>query len=187
MEPRSLSDRELLAALIGERATARHYQGRLTPLMIGDGNTQPSFKLLAAVELTRRVLREGLDGGTPLGSPRDVLEYLAAHFLGREYESFVVLFLDSRHYVVAIEEMFRGTLTGAAVYPREIVRAALRRNAAACIFAHNHPSGVAEPSYADKALTVRLRDALGLVEVRVLDHLVIGTNEAVSFAERGLL
>ena len=100
---------------------------------------------------------------------------------------FAALFLDNRHRVIRYEELFRGTIDGASVHPREVVKAALKLNAAALIFAHNHPSGVAEPSHADERLTRRLRDALGLVDIRVLDHVVIGDQQMVSFAERGLL
>ncbi|HUX26632.1 MAG TPA: JAB domain-containing protein, partial [Burkholderiales bacterium] len=103
------------------------------------------------------------------------------------YEVVAVLFLDNRHRVLAYEEMFRGTIDGSSVHPREVIRAALQRNAAATIFAHNHPSGVAEPSAADRAITHELRDALAMVGVRVLDHLVIGDGEPVSMAARGLI
>ncbi len=187
MDPRSLSDQDLLKLIIGSRATTKKYHGRLAPLMLNEGDSYPTPKLAAAVELTKRLLRERLDRGPPLGSPREVLEYLTAHFIGREYESFVVLFLDTRHRVVDIEEMFRGTIDSAQVHPREVVRAVLRLNAAACIFAHNHPSGLAEPSGADLTLTKKLQAALASVEVRVLDHFVIGRDESVSFAERGML
>ena len=105
----------------------------------------------------------------------------------KPHEIFCCLYLDNRHRVLAFEEMFSGTLSGASVYPREVVKAALKINAAAVIFAHNHPSGVAEPSQADEALTRRLKEALALVDIRVLDHLVIGDGEVVSFCDRGLL
>ncbi|OOG28856.1 hypothetical protein B1C78_00545 [Thioalkalivibrio denitrificans] len=120
------------------------------------------------------------------GSPEDARSFLALKLGEREAEVFAVLFLDNRHNLLRYEEMFFGTIDGAAVYPREVVKAALRYNAAAVIFAHNHPSGIAEPSRSDEAITRRLREALALVEIRVLDHLVIGS-ETVSFAERGLL
>jgi DNA repair protein RadC len=107
------------------------------------------------------------------------------HFAGKEHECFVVLFLDSQHRLIVVEELFRGTIDGAAVYPREVVKAALRHNAAALVLSHNHPSGVAEPSAADRALTERLRSALAVVDVRTLDHVVVGGTAAVSFAERG--
>ena len=122
-----------------------------------------------------------------ISSPADTRAYLRLRFAGLEHEVFAILFLDNRHRVIEYEELFRGTIDGASVHPREVVKAALAHNAAAVILAHNHPSGVAEPSQADLHLTRRLREALGLVDIRVLDHLVIGDGETVSFAERGLL
>ena len=122
-----------------------------------------------------------------LRSPADTRSYLRLRLAHLEHEVFAVLFLDNRHRVIEYETLFRGTIDGASVHPREVVKAALAHNAAAVILAHNHPSGVAEPSQADLHLTRRLREAMGLVDIRVLDHLVIGDGEAVSFAERGLL
>ena len=122
-----------------------------------------------------------------LTNPEDVKNYLATQFSGLEHEVFACLFLDNRHRVIRYEEMFRGTIDGCSVHPREVVKAALAANAAAVILAHNHPSGVAEPSRADTQLTRRLTDALALVDVRVLDHIVTGGAETMSFAERGLL
>jgi DNA repair protein RadC len=144
-------------------------------------------QLAAALELGRRYLEARLARGTALESPRDTAAFLQASLRDRPYEVFCCLFLDNRHRILAFEEMFRGTLNGTAVYPREIVKRALALNAAAVILVHNHPSGVAEPSRADQALTDRLREALALVEVRVLDHIVVGDGETVSFSERGLL
>lgn len=141
----------------------------------------------AAFELARRALGEKLAAGAALSSPGAVRDYLRLQFHGLPHEVFVVVFLDAQHRVVLNEEMFRGTLTQTSVYPREIVKKALKINAAAVILAHNHPSGVAEPSSADEALTRALREALALVDVRVLDHFVVGASGAVSFAERGLL
>jgi len=120
-------------------------------------------------------------------SPGVVRDYLIHHFAGREHEVFVVLFLDAQNRLIEAQDMFRGTLTQTSVYPREVVREALVKNAAAVILAHNHPSGLAEPSRADEFLTRSLQAALALVDVRVLDHFVVGGAEAVSFAERGLL
>ena len=120
-------------------------------------------------------------------SPRDSAAFMKAKLAGYQWEVFAVLFLDNRHRVLAFEEMFRGTLDGASVHPREVVRAALNHNAAAVIFAHNHPSGVAEPSAADRNITHQLRDALALIGVRVLDHLVVGAGEPTSMAARGLI
>ena len=122
-----------------------------------------------------------------LTNPEDVKKYLVTQFADLEHEVFACLFLDNRHRVIRYEEMFRGTIDGCSVHPREVVKAALTANAAAVILAHNHPSGMAEPSRADSQLTKRLTDALALVDVRILDHLVIGGAETVSFAERGLL
>jgi DNA repair protein RadC len=142
-------------------------------------------QLQAVLEIARRHLAEVLHSGSALSSPQDAGNYLRARLRDREHEVFALLFLDSQHRVLACDEIARGTLDGAAVYPREVVKAALRRNAAAVIFAHNHPSGVAEPSAADRLLTDRLKQALALVDIRVLDHLVIGDGAPVSFAERG--
>ena len=115
---------------------------------------------------------------------RDYLRLSLAH---RQHEVFVCIWLDAQHKIVGSEEAFRGTLTQTSVYPREIVKKALARNAAAVIFAHNHPSGIAQPSQADELLTANLKEALALIEVKVLDHFIIAGNQAISFAERGLL
>ena len=120
-------------------------------------------------------------------SPADTRNYLSLRLAEREAEVFCVMFLTNRHRVIAFEEMFQGTIDGASVHPREVVKAALRLNAAAVILAHNHPSGVAEPSRSDEAITRRLTDALALVDVRVLDHLIVGGSEITSLAERGLV
>jgi DNA repair protein RadC len=120
-------------------------------------------------------------------NPANTRRYLAAKYRGRPAEVFVGLFVDSQHRLIEECELFHGTIDGASVYPREIVRAAIERQAAAVIFAHNHPSGIAEPSLADRQITRRLIDALAMIDVRVLDHFVIGADEPVSFAERGLL
>jgi DNA repair protein RadC len=144
-------------------------------------------QLAAVVELGRRSAREGLRSGSALTSPGAVRDYLRLALASRPHEVFLVLFLDARHRVLSDAELFRGTLTQTSVYPREVVKAALAANAAAVIFAHNHPSGVAQPSQADELLTRQLREALSLVEVRVLDHFIVAGNQTVSFAERGLL
>ena len=122
-----------------------------------------------------------------LANPQTVREYLAVHYAGQEREVFGCLFLDNRHRLIAVEEMFLGTVDGASVHPREVVKRALKLNAAAVILAHNHPIGVAEPSQADELITARLRDALALVDIRVLDHLVVGGTTVTSFVERGLI
>ena len=144
-------------------------------------------QLAALLEVARRCLGEDIRAGDALTSPAAVRDYLRISLGSREYEVFVALFLDSQHRVVKAEEMFRGTLGQTSVYPREVVKAALAANAAAVIFAHNHPSGVAQPSQADELLTRSLRDALALVEVKVLDHFIVAGRHCLSFAERGLL
>ncbi len=144
-------------------------------------------QLQAGLELGRRFLEEKLKREVTLGSTRDTRDYLQAQLRDRKNEVFCVLFLDNRHRVLEFEELFQGTLNGTAVYPREIVKRALRHNAAAVILVHNHPSGVAEPSRADELLTNRLKEALSLVDIRLLDHLVVGDGETVSFSERGLI
>ncbi|MFY9314344.1 MAG: DNA repair protein RadC [Burkholderiales bacterium] len=141
----------------------------------------------AAIELARRSLRDGMREASALTSPGAVRDYLCLAIAGREHEVFLCLWLDAQHRVLACEELFRGTLTQTSVYPREIVKAGLRANAAAVIFAHNHPSGAAQPSRADELLTRNLKDALALVEIKVLDHFVVAGNQTLSFAERGLL
>ena len=141
----------------------------------------------AAVELARRSLAEELAAGLAMASPRKVTEFLALWLRDRPYEVFAVLFLDAQNRLVSAEELFRGTLTQTAVYPRQVARRALELNAAAVIVAHNHPSGVAEPSAADDALTGALKTALAPLEVPVLDHLIVAGNHCYSFAERGRL
>jgi DNA repair protein RadC len=141
----------------------------------------------AAIELARRSLQEKLKESAALTSPGAVRDYLRLRLASRKEEAFVCIWLDAQHRAIAIEEPFRGTLTQTSVYPREIVKAALRANAAAVIFAHNHPSGVAQPSQSDELLTRNLKEALSLIEVKVLDHFIVAGHQAISFAERGLL
>ena len=143
-------------------------------------------QLQAVLEMSRRYLAEKLRRGDPLNDPDAVRFYLTSKLRDYRFEVFSCLFLDTRHRVIEYEELFKGTIDGASVHPREVVRRALYHNAAAVIFAHNHPSGVAEPSQADERITGKLKDALNLIDVRVLDHFVIG-DQVVSFAERGLL
>ena len=143
--------------------------------------------LQAALELARRHYRESLIAGPVLGQPAAARAFLLAQLRDRPYEVFCCLHLDSRHRLIAFEELFRGTVDGASVHPREVVRQTLARNSAAVILVHNHPSGVAEPSRADELVTQRLREALALVDVRVLDHIIVGDGCCLSFAERGLL
>jgi DNA repair protein RadC len=205
----SLSDAELLAVLLrtgirGKSAVelARELLGRFggvggllahfanagaAMLGIKGLGAAKSAQLGAALELARRTLQEQLTTGTALTSPGAVRDYLRLAIGSREYEVFVCLWLDAQHRVISFQEPFRGTLTQTSVYPREIVKAALAANAAAVIFAHNHPSGAAQPSQADELLTRNLREALALIDVKVLDHFIVAGAQSLSFAERGLL
>jgi len=144
-------------------------------------------QLQAARELARRQVQEGLAEGDLMSNPGQTRLFLSHHLGGREREVFTCLFLDNQHRLLRCEDLFFGTLDGAAVYPREVAVRALQYRAAAVILAHNHPSGVAEPSAADRRITERLREALGLLDIRVLDHIIVGRGESCSFAERGLL
>jgi len=139
------------------------------------------------LDAARTILAHRVRRGAPISNPRHTRDYLRLQLAPYEHEIFAILFLDNRHRVIEFVPLFRGTIDGASVHPREVVKEALRRNAAAVILAHNHPSGVAEPSNADELITTRIRDALALVDIRVLDHLVVTGNDIVSFAERGLL
>ena len=144
-------------------------------------------QLQAVLELARRHMAEQLAERDALRDPGDAARYLTARLREERHEVFLALFLDTRHRVIAIEELARGTIDGASVYPREVLRRVIHHNAAAVIFAHNHPSGIAEPSAADRRLTERLQQALQLIDVRVLDHLIVGEGAPVSFAQRGLM
>ncbi|MBB2897718.1 DNA repair protein RadC [Pseudomonas sp. AS2.8] len=135
----------------------------------------------------RRHLAEGLKRDSALESPQQVRDYLKARLRHEPHEIFGCLFLDTRHRVLAFEALFHGTIDGASVYPRQVVKRALAHNAAAVILTHNHPSGIAEPSQADRLLTTRLKDALALIDVRVLDHFIVGDGEPLSMAEYGWL
>ena len=139
------------------------------------------------MEMARRHLQEQLQREDSLENPEATRRFLSSRLRHLPHEVFACLFLDNRHRVIVFEELFRGTIDGASVHPREVVRRALQHNAAAVILSHNHPSGVAEPSRADIQLTRRLTAALALIDVRVLDHIVIGDGDGVSFAERGLI
>ena len=183
-----LSNAELLAKLIGVRESRLLYQGSLQPLFSASPEKGiPHEKCAVAKELVRRLLEEELQHGDALNSPSAVRDYLRLLLNQREHEIFVVIFLDARNRVIAAEEMFRGTLTQTSVYPREVVKVALKHNAAAVILAHNHPSGVPDPSQSDRLLTDTLKQALSLVEVRVLDHLIIAGAQILSLAEQGLM
>lgn len=144
-------------------------------------------QLQAVVEMSRRYLQQQLQESDALTSPDATRRYLQAQLRHYPHEVFSCLYLDNRHRVIAFEELFRGTIDGASVHPREVVKRALAHNAAALILAHNHPSGVAEPSQADRQITAHLKQALSLVDIRVLDHIVIGEGDPVSLAERGWL
>ena len=202
----ALSDAELLAiflrtGVVGKSAVdlARDLLsrfGNLTQLFAAPekdfcqthGMGQAKYvQLQAVMEMSRRSLQEEMQAGDALNSPRAVRDYLQLLLRGRAQEVFVALFLDAQHRVIASEELFHGTLTQTSVYPREVVKRALHHNAAAVLFAHNHPSGVAEPSHADELLTTALKQALALVDVRVLDHFIVAGAGCLSFAEKGLL
>lgn len=144
-------------------------------------------ELVAVLELARRALAEQLRERTALGSPEDVKHYLQLHLAAKPHEVFAVLFLDAQHRLLALEEMFRGSLSQTSVYPREVAVRALHHQAAAVVLAHNHPSGSVEPSRADEAVTQNLKAALALLDVRVLDHVIVAPGQALSLAERGLL
>jgi DNA repair protein RadC len=200
-----LSDCELLACFLrsGKRGSA---QERATAILLEKGSlsaaighdlvceaasdyfTQSEAKMIdAGREIGRRIAYEHTLHGEVLSSPEHVRQFLSLHLTGLGHEVFSGLFLDNRHRVIEYRELFTGTIDSAAVYPREIVKRCLSTNAAAVIFAHNHPSGVAEPSDTDVRLTRKLVDALALIDVRVLDHLVIGQGVTTSLAERGLM
>ncbi|MBI1397753.1 MAG: DNA repair protein RadC [Betaproteobacteria bacterium] len=201
----TLTDAELLAVLLGTGvrgrdalSLARDLLGRFGSIsnLIGAHTGHAAANglgparqalLRASAELVRRALAERLREREVLGSPQAVKDYLRLTMLGRERECFVVLFLDAQNRVIASEELFSGTLTQTPVFPREIVRRCLVHNAAALIFAHNHPSGVAEPSRADEQLTRSLKATLANLDIRVLDHIIVGAEAATSLAERGLL
>jgi DNA repair protein RadC len=203
----ALSDAELLAVVLGSgsagasaldiaRQLLVQFGGSLRRLLSADATVMMGRRglgparyaaLMAALELARRHYREALRAGPAMNAPAATRQFLTAQLRDRPYEVFCCLHLDNRHRLIHFEEVFRGTIDGASVHPREIVRQAMQYNAAALIFAHNHPSGVAEASQADELITRRLRDALALVDIRVLDHLIVGDNNCLSFAERGLL
>jgi DNA repair protein RadC len=144
-------------------------------------------QLQAVLEMARRALEEKMKSGDAMSSPQSVRDYLRLTLQGKKHEIFVGIFLDAQNRMIAAEELFKGTLTQTSVYPREVVKRALHHNAAAVIFAHNHPSGLAEPSQADEMLTQSLKQALALVDVNMLDHFIVGGGTAMSFAERGLI
>ena len=200
----ALSDAELLAIFLGSGLrgrdavqTSRELLAAHGPLRVLLENSPAALarlpglgparacKLAAALELGHRHLAAALERGETLTDPAAAGRYFAQRLRAREHEVFAALFLDTRHRALGFEELFRGTVDGAEVHPREIVRRALSHNAAAVIVGHNHPSGCAEPSSADRAITARLKQALALVDVRLLDHFVVGDGPPVSLASRG--
>jgi DNA repair protein RadC len=202
----ALSDAELLALLLGSGTRGRSAVelartlitqfGSLRNLLNADGpralaqaGVGPARYAImqAALELTRRHFREALRLGPALAAPDATRTFLLAQLRDRPYEVFCCLYLDNRHRLIAFEELFRGTIDRAGVHPREVLRQTLLHNAAAVIFAHNHPSGVLEPSQADELITRRLKEALALMDVRVLDHFIIGDGMCYSFSEHGLI
>jgi len=202
--PKSLTDAELLAIFLRTGTKGMNVLELADFLLKDCGSlralfsaTQDQFcrhkglgeatyvQLQAVLEMTQRYLAETLKRGDALTSPEQTKLYLSSILRDRHREAFFVLFLDNQHRVVSDEVLFEGTIDAASVYPREVVKRALHHNAAALILAHNHPSGVAEPSQADRRITRRLSDATALIDVRILDHFVIGDGEVVSFAERG--
>lgn len=199
-----LSDAELLALLLGSGTRGRSAVDSARELLRQSGNLRASLGLArselptglgigdakwavlqAAAEIGRRAHAGALRRGGTIGAPADVHQAFQARLRDADREIFSALFLDARHQVIGIEDLFYGGLTGAAVYVGEVVKRALKLASAAVVVAHNHPSGVAEPSAADRELTERLRQALALVEIRLLDHVVVGDGASVSFAERG--
>ncbi|MER2514678.1 RadC family protein [Nitrosomonas ureae] len=144
-------------------------------------------QLQAVLEMARRTLGEELKCGNAMNSPKLVRDFLRLSLANKQHEVFIGIFLDAKNHAIATEELFSGTLTQASVYPREIIKRALHHNAAAIIFAHNHPSGTAEPSHADKVLTQSLKQALSLIDVQVLDHFIVGNGTALSFSEHDLI
>lgn len=153
----------------------------------GLGGPAKRAELLAVLELARRAMAQQLKQREVFSSPGAVKHYLQLHLAAREHEVFAVLFLDAQNRLLAMEELFRGTLTQTSVYPREVVLRSLKHGAAAVVLAHNHPSGTVQPSRADEALTQTLKAALALVDVRVLDHVIVAQGEALSMAEKGLV
>lgn len=194
-----MSDTKLLADVLGEPALAKRLLqrfGGLHQLLRADsealsaehgiGRARTAL-ILALPELARRYFEDSLPVGQAIRSPADTQAFLHAKIRHLGHEMFCCLYLDNRHRVLRFDELFRGTIDGTSVYPREVVKEALGVNAAAVILAHNHPSGVAEPSQADERITRRLKSALELVDIRLLDHLIIGNAETTSLASRGLL
>lgn len=189
--PAQSSSLALLHAFLGARAGEvfdQHGGRLLSVLEAARQSAEPGMRLIdCGRALAEAAIAESLRDRSVLGSPQDAARMLKLHFAGQAYESFVGIFLNAQHHLIAIEELFRGTLGQTSVYPREVVRRALQLNAAAFLCAHCHPSGVCEPSTADELLTQTLKRSLALVDVRLLDHIVVAGPTHVSFAERGML
>lgn len=181
--------RELLApAVCASNALPLHVSDAFAPVGTGKlADTELAHRLDVARELLLRDLREQMRNSPVMSSPQILRDWLRLHCAGLQHEVFLVLYLDAHHRLIEAEELFRGTLTQTSVYPREVVKGALTRNAAALALAHNHPSGEAEPSRADELLTQTLKSALSLVDVRVIDHFIVACDKVVSFAELGLI
>jgi DNA repair protein RadC len=204
--PASLSDGELLAVLLGTGNRGENVADLARRLLESWGGLAAllgasaaelartrgigparAARLAAALEIGRRYLEAPQDPRSTLAAPLDAARFFKARLLDLPHEVFCCLFLDTRHRVIRYEELFRGTIDGATVYPREVVKRALQHNASAVIAGHNHPSGVSEPSEADRSITLKLAKALALVEIRLLDHVVVSRGGHVSLAERGWL
>lgn len=181
--------KELLSPLGGASGTrSLHVSDAIAPVHLpGPEDTVLTHRLAVARELLLRDLHEQLRRGPVMSSPQALRDWLRLYCRDLEHEVFLVLYLDAQHRLIEAEELFRGTLTQTSVYPREVVKGALAHNAAALAIAHNHPSGVAEPSRADELLTQTLQSTLSLVDVRIIDHFVVAGEQIVSFAERGLM
>ena len=181
--------RELLApAVCASSAIPLHVSDAVAPIAMNDmADSVLAHRLGVARELLLRDLREQMSNSPVMSSPQVLRDWLRLHCAGLQHEVFLVLYLDAHHRLIEAEELFRGTLTQTSVYPREVVKGALTRNAAALALAHNHPSGEAEPSRADELLTQTLKSALGLVDVRIIDHFIVAGDKVVSFAELGLI
>lgn len=202
----ALSDTELLAIFLRTGIAGKSAVDLARELLLHFGNltnvfaaNQDSFcqlpgmgiakytQLQAVLEMARRALGEELKSGNAMNSPGLVRDFLRLSLANKQHEVFIGIFLDAKNHTIATEELFSGTLTQASVYPREVIKRALHYNAAAMIFAHNHPSGVAEPSHADKTLTQSLKKALAMIDVKVLDHFIVGNGTTMSFAEHDLI
>jgi len=181
--------REILApAVCASSAIPLHVSDTVAPIAMNDmADSVLAHRLGVARELLLRDLREQMSNSPVMSSPQVLRDWLRLHCAGLQHEVFLVLYLDAHHRLIEAEELFRGTLTQTSVYPREVVKGALTRNAAALALAHNHPSGEAEPSRADELLTQTLKSALSLVDVRIIDHFIVAGEKVVSFAELGLI